>query len=97
MTNQEHQSRGLSSYAAVTSGLVAEPSPDYSGRTFEARGGQCVVLDRQPRGAQLWRVRQPDGRIELMRPSELATAATPAAVGDEHGGSGPQPRQRPGP
>jgi hypothetical protein len=77
MTNQERQDRGCASYAAVTRGLVVEPSPDYSGRTFEAPGGECVVLDRETSGAQLWRVRQPDGRIELMRPSELATALRP--------------------
>lgn len=74
MTYEQHQARGCASYEAVTSGLVAEASPDYSGRTFEARGGRCVVLDREPRGAQFWRVRQPDGRFELMRPSAVAKA-----------------------
>ena len=71
MTNRERQARGFASYAAVTSG---ELTPDYSGWTFEASGGRCVVLDREPGGARLWRVRQPDGRIELLRPSELARA-----------------------
>jgi hypothetical protein len=74
MTNQERQARGCASYAAVTCGLVVEPSPDYSGRKIETPDGPWVVLDREARGVRLWRVRQPDGRVELMRPAAIAAA-----------------------
>ena len=74
MSYQDEQARGCASYAAVTGGSGVEPGPDYSGRTFEAQGGRCVVLGRETRGAQLWRVCRPDGRVKLMRPSAIAAA-----------------------
>jgi hypothetical protein len=71
---EEQQARGCASYAAVNSGLVVESSPDYSGRTYEDADGRWVVLDRETHGARLWRVRRPDGRMRLMRPSALEAA-----------------------